>query len=127
MLNNLIQELVNLGIAKTVDGFSESKKELMKFEAKYGISSCEFYDGYNNSNCNESISDDDINDWIFSCNCFISCGGDLKKFEINQLMQSLLESQKHMIILIDNQDKLGIKQCKESEECKFPRFCFSFI
>lgn len=74
-----IKDLVNLGIAVEKDGYSESEKELMNFETKYGISSKEFYDNYYDSNFPETISCDEIADWIFYCNCFLSCGGELNK------------------------------------------------
>mgnify|MGYP000884864312 FL=1 len=39
MQNDVINKLVDLGIAFTVDGYNDSVNELVKFETKYGISS----------------------------------------------------------------------------------------
>lgn len=73
-----IQELVNLGIAKIFDGYFDSKEELKRFEEKYNMTSKEFYDKINNDICSTRISPNDVADWLFSCNVFISCGGKLK-------------------------------------------------
>lgn len=121
MQNDIIKGLIDLGVAFTVDGYSESINELIKFEAKYAISSSSFYDDYNNFNIQKEISDDDKANWIFYCNVFLSCGGELKKFEKDQILQSLLESKEYLKITLKNNRDL--KQCKEeSEECKNPRF-----
>jgi len=72
-----MQELINLGVAYTVDGYNESKKELKKFEKKYNMKSKIFYDKINRDICSIRIPTEDVTDWIFNCNVFISCGGKL--------------------------------------------------
>jgi hypothetical protein len=123
MQNDVINKLVDLGIAFTVDGYSESVNELVKFETKYGISSRLFYDDYNNCEVKENITYDDIADWIFYCNIFLSSGGDLKKFEEAQKLQSYLESHEYINMILKSNKEIELKQCKrESEECRSPRF-----
>ena len=73
-----IQKLSDLDIVKIKDGYSESEKELKKFEAKYNMTSKEFYDKMNKDIYSIRVSPDDVADWLFNCNIFISCGGKLK-------------------------------------------------
>ena len=42
------------------------------------MTSKEFYDKMNKDIYSIRVSPDDVADWLFNCNIFISCGGKLK-------------------------------------------------
>ena len=78
-MNTLLEELKTLGLAITIDGYEEPKKVFNHFEAKYDISSLDFYNYYYGlTSTSLNISPNDAAEWIFNCNCFISCDGNLK-------------------------------------------------
>lgn len=91
MCSNIVDKLVQLGIATKVDGYSESEKALIMFESKYNMTSKAFYENYYNDEVPDSISVTDKEDWLFNCECYISCDGSLENLENSQNFQLSIE------------------------------------
>jgi len=70
----IIEHIKKMQSCKVVDGYSNSREHMIKFESKYHLSSKSFYHNYIKNILN-TITVEDADDWSFYCETYERCGG----------------------------------------------------